>query len=198
MRSEIIKLMNKTKVFYKKNKSEIEDIILFGSIMRGKENFSDIDVLIIFKNEVNKNTEYEFKKLFLNHNLQIISRTESNQKEASFAARDNILFEGYSLIRKTYLASDHGFTSLGIFSYQTKGLSNTQKTRFYYAFNGRNSEGFAKASNCIKMSDNLIAVRLENIEEVKDFFDYWKIEYKYFSCLIPERMAKSHILSKVS
>ncbi len=197
MRSEITKLMNKSRGFFKKHKSEIVDIVVFGSIMRGKENPSDIDVLIVFKNEVNKNIEYEFKRLFSNINLQIISKTEAGVKEQSFSARDSILFEGYSLIRRIYLADEKGYTSLGLFSYQTRNLSNVQKTKFYYAFNGRNSAGFAKELNCIKISDNLISVNLEYIEKAKGFFEYWKIDYRYVPCLIPERMAKKHILGKV-
>ena len=189
--------MNKSRGFFKKHKSEILDIIVFGSIMRGKENPSDVDVLIVFKNEVNKNIEYEFKRLFSNINLQIISKTESSVKEQSFSARDSIFFEGYSLIRRIYLADEKGYASLGLFYYQTRNLSNVQKTKFYYAFNGRNSPGFAKELNCIKISDNLIGVNLEYIEKAKGFFEYWKIDYKYIPCLIPERMAKKHILGKV-
>ena len=40
---------------------EIEDIILFGSIQRAKDSPRDIDVLVIFKNKVNKNIEQEIK-----------------------------------------------------------------------------------------------------------------------------------------
>ncbi|MEK6901696.1 MAG: nucleotidyltransferase domain-containing protein [Nanoarchaeota archaeon] len=42
--------------------TEVEDIILFGSVMRGQERPEDIDILVIFKNSVVKETEEQRRK----------------------------------------------------------------------------------------------------------------------------------------
>ena len=41
---------------------EIHDIVVFGSIVRGKEKPGDIDVMVIFKKNVNKEIEYQIRK----------------------------------------------------------------------------------------------------------------------------------------
>jgi len=182
------------------HKSSIKDVVLFGSTIRGKLEPNDIDILMIFIKSVDKDIEYEFRKraskIFAS--ISIISKTEDNLYDESFSARDAILFEGYSLVRKRFIASLYGFDSLGLFMYQTKSMSNAAKTRFYYALNGRRgSKGVANSLAAIKISNNMIAIPLENIEAAKNFFDTWKVEYSYIPSLLPSRLAKKHIISKV-
>ena len=55
-----ILLKNKLREIAKKN-SEIEDIILFGSIVRCKEKPNDIDILLLFKNKIDKEIEYDVR-----------------------------------------------------------------------------------------------------------------------------------------
>ena len=201
MRSEITKLVRNSQIFCEKYKEDITDIILFGSIMRGKEKPQDIDILIIFNKNINKDIEYGYRKHVSKKykNISVISKTQKNICDSSFAAREAILFEGYSLIKKEFVASRYGFISLGKFLYHTKSLSNTKKTRFYYALNGRGaSQGIINLLNAIKLSDNIINVPLDKIETAKGFFEYWNIEYIYVPLLIPARLAKKHIISKVS
>lgn len=186
--------------FYKKHKGIIKDIILFGSVLRGKDNPSDIDILIVFINNINKDIEYEFKKKIsrIVSNASIISKTQDSLHDSSFSAREAILFEGYSLINKKPIASLSGFESLGIFIYQTKKLNNVDKTRFYYALNGRSgAKGVIYLLNAIKLSDNIIAVPLSQTENTKEFFTRWNIDYTYVPSLIPSRLAKKHIIGKV-
>jgi len=193
------KLTKISKTFFKKYSSEIKDIILFGSFIRGKLEPNDIDILLIFKRKVNKDIEYELKNLFLKstNNVSIISKTEEECIDPSFDARESILFEGYSLINSKFIAEDFGFISFGLFFYNTKGLSNVKKTRFYYALNGRSSiKGVIDNLCAIKLSDNLIAVQLDKIESAKEFFEHWGLNYKYVPSLIPKRMGRRGIIGK--
>ena len=124
MNSKIIQLKRLSKGFFGKYHREIKDIILFGSLLRGKQNPSDIDIIIIFHEKVNKSIEYEFRKRLSGENVSVISKTEKNYLEPSFDAREGLLFEGYSLINSKYIASDYGFSSLGLFIYRTGNLNN--------------------------------------------------------------------------
>lgn len=200
MKSIITLLKKISKSFFEKYKDQISDIILFGSLMRGKTDYKDIDILIIFKKKIDKDTEYELKKslLSLEKNISLISKTEQNYKDPSFDGREGVLFEGYNLLKSRHIASDFGFASFGLFLYDTSKLSNAMKTRFYYALNGRKSSGGAVGSlGGIKLSDNTLAVPLDRIEPAKEFFDYWKLEYKYVPSLFPERLGRKTILEKV-
>lgn len=200
MNSEIVRLSKISNLFYQKNKEEIKDIILFGSLMRGKSKPNDIDLLIIFKNKVNKDTEYTLKKLIAKSfaNISLISKTENSLYDASFSAREAILFEGYSLIYRESLSSRYGFDSIGMFVYKTKKMSNADKTMFYYALNGRRgSAGIVDALKGIKISDNIIIFPLNQIESAREFLEQWKAEYTYIPTLLPSRLAKKHIIGKV-
>jgi len=155
------------------------------------------DILILFENKIDKEIEYKIKKSMqkVNDKISIISKIDL---EDSFSAKDSIFFEGFSLITQEFLSEQMAHKSFGMFLYKTKGLSNTQKTKFYYAFNGRRDmQGFVNSINAIKLSDNTILCPLKHIEETKDFFDFWNIEIKYVPIMIPQRLGKKSILSKV-
>ena len=200
MKYALTQLTQVSRSFLKKHSAEVKDIIVFGSLMRGKAEPGDIDLLIVFREKINKDVEYEFKKLLSPaiKNLSLISKTEEACQEPSFDAREGILFEGYSLVKQKYLAESFGFISLGLFFYRTKELNNLNKTKFYYALNGRGkSKGLVEKLNGLKFSDNLIAFPLEKIEPAKNFFDFWKIEYKYVPSLIPQRLGRKGIIGKI-
>ncbi len=197
MNSNITQLCKVAKAFHEKHKDAVKDVILFGSLVRGKDRPSDIDILIIFFDKVNKDLEYELRQQ-CHPGVSVISKTSDSVCEESFSARESVLFEGYSLVRKRFIASEWGFSSLGLFVYQTRKLANTAKTRFYYALNGRSdSKGILDSLKAIKLSDNILAVPLEKIELAKAFFEYWGVDYTLVQSLIPSRLAKQHIIGRL-
>jgi len=199
MNSRITRLNKAAKQFFKTHKDALMDIILFGSLMRGKEKPSDIDVLLIFNNAVNKNIEYEFRNILskIEKNVSIVSRTKADYKIPSFDAREGLLFEGYSIGGSKFVAEEFGFKSMGLFIYQTKNLSNAEKTRFYYAMNGRtNTKGFIAQSGSIRLSDNMLVFDLSAVEDAKEFFQEWHIDYKFVPILLPERLARKYLLER--
>ena len=121
MKLNITKLSKQSKVFQKKYKEEIKDIILFGSSLRGKSEPEDIDILIIFNKKINKEIEYEFKKQVskIIEDVSLISKTEDTLYDHSFAARQSILFDGYSLVKKQFIVCRSGCDYLGICIYYT-------------------------------------------------------------------------------
>ncbi len=172
--------------------SNVVDILLFGSVARGKFKPIDTDILIIFEKKIDKEMELKIKKEIekFYKNVLIVSKNTNTVFEDSFDARESVLFEGISLIENKIIAEKYGFTSIGMFNYETKNLTNLQKTKFYYTLNGRKSSGLLKKLNCVKLSDNIILSPLDKIDELKDFFEFWKIDYKYIPTMIPSRMKK--------
>ncbi len=177
--------------------TQIEDIILFGSTVRGKEKPTDTDILILFKTKINKNLEYELRKELEKYylNVMIISKTEKNFSDPAFYARESILLEGISLLSGKKICENYGLISLGMFKYTLKNFSSLQKTKFYYALNGRNgNRGVFDNIGGIKISDNLVLVSLNKIENMREFLDSWKIKYILVPILIPQRLNKKSIL----
>jgi len=176
---------------------DISDVILFGSAARGKEKPNDIDILVLFKDKVDKNLEYMIRKEAEKEysNVSVVSKTEKTVMEESFDAREGILFEGKSLITGEPLARKHGFRSFGMFKYRFGNWSSLQKTKFYHALNGRGGKiGIIALLECIKLSDSVVLAPLEKTEQFREFLDSWKITYIYVPTLMPERLGKKKIL----
>jgi predicted nucleotidyltransferase len=174
--------------------NEIDDILLFGSAVRGKEKPSDVDVMIIFKEKVDKQIELKVRSYF-KEKISIVSKTLRTVLDDSFDARESVLFEGKSFLTGKTLGEKYGYSSLGMFKYDFKDWSNVEKTKFYYALNGRGKgTGMFQKFNCIKLSDRIFLVPLSNIEPFREFLDSWDIEYKYIPLLIPTRLNKKRLL----
>jgi len=193
-------LINKNLQEFVSSHPEVEDVILFGSAVRGKENPSDHDVLVIFSEKVNVEKEYQIKAILKKQfkNISIISKTKKNISDSAFDARESVLFEGFSLVTGKNLAQEFGFSSFGMFKYNFGTWNKLQKTKFYYALNGRNGkEGMSSQMGCIKISDNVILVPLNQIEPFRGFLESWKMDYKYIPFLIPERLGRKKILEHI-
>jgi predicted nucleotidyltransferase len=183
------RFLNKIKRFYKRHETEIIDIILFGSAVRGKEKPADIDILIIFKSKVNFDLSYELKKeLSAFGKVEIISKTYFQLFEPSFVAREAILSEGYSLIQRKFIHQGLGYSSFMLFKYNLKGLSKTKQTQFYYSLYGRNRQkGMLEELDSKKFGENMILTPIENEEKMKDYLRRW-VEFTQFQILLPSRI----------
>ena len=181
----------KLKAVYSRYKDEIEDIILFGSIMRGKENPNDIDVLVIFKKKINKEIESKIKETIDNLELDINSITLKEFQSEGFVAREGVYLEGKSLITNKKIGESIGFLSIAFLQYDLKHVRGSSRTRFYYALHGRRDQiGILRQIQAKKFSDSLIIVSYDNIEPLKIFFDHLKIEYRVIPALIPKQIEK--------
>src|SRR3989344_873906 len=193
------KLKNKIKNLLE-NEENLLDIVFFGSVIRGKQNPSDIDVLILFKSKVNKDVEYAIRKELDKHynNISVISKTEKTLFDVGFDARESILFEGESILSGRNIAESYGFSRFAGFKYNFKGWTDLQKTKFYYALNGRRkNNGIAKELDVIKLSNSFIIVPIHKMELFKNFLDAWQINYKYIPLIMPSRLGRKSILESI-
>jgi len=174
----------------------VDDILVFGSVVRGKEHPGDIDILVIFKDKVDKVVEYDIRKILQEEfsKVSIISKTLHTIISQTFDARESILFEGKSILTGKTLGEKYGYSSYGAFKYNLKDWTNLKRTKFYYALNGRSgNEGFSDKLNCIKFSDRIVFVPLEHIEKFREFLNSWEMEFIYIPLLIPARFKKKHL-----
>jgi predicted nucleotidyltransferase len=191
-----LKITNLTKICKEiiKKDSQIEDIILFGSYMKGKIKPNDIDLLIIFKNKINKEIEKIIKNK-LDLNLDINSITINQLQDDNFIAKEGLYLEGLSLKESTPLAKKLGFSSYALLKYDLSNIKGSNRIRFYYALNGRNNQqGFLKEISANKFSEEIIFCQYNQVEKLKDFFKSWNIEYQLIPTLIPQRL--NNVLSK--
>ena len=187
MQSKITNLINSLKLILKKN-TDIEDIILFGSSMKGKSKPKDVDILLIFKTKINKPLELTIRKNS-ELNLDINSIIVEELKGDNFIAKEGLYLEGLSIKTSEPLAKEIGFSSYALFKYNLSNIKGSDRIRFYYALNGRNNnQGFLKEISANKFSEEIIFCEYNKIEQLKDFFKTWNIEYQIIPTLIPQRL----------
>jgi len=177
--------------------SDVLDAILFGSIVRGKEEPKDIDILIIFKTLIDREFVYNLRKEFENEtfNIHIMPLTYAEMFAPSFLAREGIIFEGYSLKFKKNFCSTFGLASFVLFKYHLNNKTNSEKMRFYYALHGRNkSVGVLNIFNSYKFSDKFIISPANESEKIRDFLNKNEIKYEETPILLPDRLARRAFL----
>jgi predicted nucleotidyltransferase len=161
------------------------DILVYGSIVRGKDKVNDIDIVIIFNKKGSVNEKLELaEKLksqldFLDINVDVKAVDISDFDDNSFIARQAILAEGYSLIDGKFLHERFGFKAFAIFDYSLGNLNYSQKKMFYYALKGRRGQkGLLELKGAEMLGNCIIKVPLVNSEEFKELFKRRNIEYK--------------------
>jgi predicted nucleotidyltransferase len=178
------------KKFYRKHKNWIVDIVLFGSIVRGKREPEDLDLLIIFKEKENIDLSYELRKKLekIGFKPEITMRTLKNVFAPTFLPRESILAEGYSFALNRKISEAFGFKSFTLFTYSLKGFSPSKRMLFHYALNGRNDKkGVLEELKGVKLANTAILVSSDKSEEFEDFLNYWNVKHKRVQILFPDR-----------
>ncbi len=171
------------------------DIILFGSAARGSDHPHDIDVLILFKDKVDPAAAQELRHALPDIPIAPLGKTIAQSLEPSFTARDSILFEGISLINGEPLAHRFGYEGMGLFLTDTSALSNTGRTKFYYALNGRGAEGMLQLVDGVRVAGNTFMVPAAKTEGFSAFLERQDVSFRMVPQLVPTRLAKARFLS---
>jgi len=168
---------------FKKENKEVFDILIYGSSVKGKLDFNDVDLIIIFSNlsldkrlEISQNLKSIIKKEIKNTDIKTMNLQDFFDN--TFLARQNILIEGRSLIKNKGFAELLGFSGYSIFTYNLKNLNHNKKTQFTYALSGRNREGVLKSSGGISLGRGAVKIPIEHSIEFEQFLQKWDIDYK--------------------
>ena len=186
-----IKFLKEINEFFKENKNNLIDIILFGSTIKGKKKPKDIDLLILFKDKKDLDLSYKLRKNLekKNFKVEITSKTYKELFSPLFKVRESILSEGFSLIQKKFLSKGFGYINLILFKYNLKKFNKSDRMRFYYSLHGRGKEkGMLKKLNTIKFSKTILLSPIEYENELKYYLEKWSIEYIKFPILMPNRI----------
>jgi len=191
MESEITRLIRTGKKVFGRHKKEIEDIIVFGSMMKGEEMPTDIDVLLVFREKVDKAIENEFREEAGIQNIDANSVSSKELEGDGFIAKEGLYLEGKSLVTGKRLSDSLGFFSACLITYDLTQIKGSLRTRFYYALQGRGTDiGFLGSVGAKRFSDNVIICDYSIVDKVTPFFEHWKVPHKSIPVLIPSRLKK--------
>lgn len=171
----------------------VEGVILFGSVARGGyTKKSDIDLLIIYQNSLNK-IQDKVLDVVLEAGLRLepIFKTLDELRGADVNFITNVLqdakimflSEKYGLKLTSYL----GFAPYTIFSYETSNLLPKDKTRFYRSLFGArwskgkkvySLKGLLEELKGKQLGRSTIMVSSEHKREIEQFLDTYAVEYR--------------------
>ncbi|OGY43603.1 MAG: hypothetical protein A2729_04235 [Candidatus Buchananbacteria bacterium RIFCSPHIGHO2_01_FULL_39_14] len=183
-----------SKKIFEKYEPLIVDILLFGSVERGKEQPNDLDILIIFKKQKNLAIAQELRKQItakIAVPIQITTKTYEELFQSSFVIRESILSEGYSLVYKHSFAEGLGYSSRALCVYQLTGKDKSTRMRFYYSLYGRTTRGMLEELEATKYTDTVILCPIKNIERLREYLTSWDITFQVIPVLLPQRLFSS-------
>ncbi len=140
---------------------EILDIIIFGSLPKGKLRPSDIDLAVI--TNYSGDIKERIKKIEEKADIQIVDIA----KYDSFLIV-TILREGYSVKHKDYLHNILKLKPYVLYKYSLKELTNSKKVMFDRAI--KNFNGITKLSN------RVVLVPVDKSSEFSDFLRSWDLD----------------------
>jgi predicted nucleotidyltransferase len=168
MNLEILSLAkNKLKKFIQDK--EIEEVLLFGSAVKGKADPNDIDVALITKKEI--------KPEIKGFHISIINPEDFYKNPPSLI--NTLMREGYSLKKNAPLAEKYGFINKLLFTYELRGLKESVKVKVVNLLRGINGKsGFVKENNGEWLSNGVFIVPLEAERIIERFLINFSVNYK--------------------
>lgn len=152
----------------------ILDVFLFGSFVRGKEQPGDIDLCVVFRNEVDVKVIKSIKKgLELNTHISMLTADNFFQKLHSLAP--TILFEGISLVDDKFIAEKYGLKQMFLFKYDISAMNQSKKTRFVRLLRGKNN--LVQKLHGEFVSPGVFLLPLETEGSIIEFLEYWDVNY---------------------
>ena len=155
-------------------KKEIDDVIIFGSVLKGKKEVNDIDVCIVF-NEFSEKLWLEINKSDGGYHF---SKTMFSQFLEDSSFWKTLVHEGYSLKHEMLVSEMIGIKSFFLFDYKLDTLNRTKQQTFSHALYGSGGrESFLKSISGEKLGDKKVMVPSDKSEEMRSFFDTWNLIY---------------------
>lgn len=164
-------LKKNLKNIYKKNKEKLFDIVLFGSVVKGKEFIGDVDIAVIFKDEIDRGILKAVESIREDIHIAYLKLDELYSQGLWVT----LIREGYSLSKNKFLKDLMNLKSFGLFTYNLKNVKN--KSRFSQVLRGYKSESILKKVGGEVLKPGVVIVPMDNVEYFRTFLQTWKAKY---------------------
>ncbi len=159
----------------------IFDIVVYGSLVKNKENPNDIDILVIFnegnlKERLNKIQSIK-SKIKTKEKIDIKGILWQELFQDEFFARSGIFLEGISIFTGKPFAERIDFNGFAIFVYNLTNKSHADKVKFNYVLSGRKSEGLIKGLEGKHPAPGVIEIPIKNSLEFENVLKKNNISY---------------------
>jgi len=149
---------------------DIEEIIIFGSFVKGRTFPNDIDIAFIVKKK-DLSLVQPIKEILGNENIHInFIRVEETYSNPLFLS---LLKEGYSIKKNDFLRNILGIRPMRIYIYNLKHLDKSKKTLFGMALKKN-----LKKVGGEKIGSGAVLIPIDQTGYFEDFLDVWGMKYK--------------------
>lgn len=149
---------------------EINDFIIFGSLVKGKYAPQDIDIaLIVNKGDISLVGEIKTQLKERNVDIEMITPEDIYQSRLGL----NLISEGFSIKNNQFLREKLGLSPMKIYIYEIKNLTQTKKVLF-----GRGLNNIIKETKSAKLGAGSIMVPIQESSKFEDFLQVWELKYK--------------------
>ncbi len=161
-------LKKNLKKFLKKYK-DIEDIIIFGSVVKEKFQPQDIDIAVITKKKDFSVIGEIASQLPEEADIEVLS---SNQIYKTVVGL-SIISEGFSIKENKFLKDMVGLKPQKVYSYNLKELTSSEKRQFHRALKEHLDEvkGTRLGAGCV-------IIPIEKTGFFEDFLNRWNLKFK--------------------
>ena len=164
--------------------TEIADIFLFGSAVKGKEFPRDIDICIIFREKISKKMIENIEDRLKDFNVHISSLIVDNFFSKSHSLIKTLLLEGVSILNGKPLIQNFNFSSYVLYSYNLSELKASEKVKFVYLLKGRKEKGIIEKMNGEWIADSCFIIPIQKDSEMLIILKKWAIPFKRKEALI--------------
>jgi predicted nucleotidyltransferase len=164
--------------------TEIADIFVFGSAVKGKEFPGDVDLCVVFRKKLVAEIVSEIEKRLkgINAHISFLSTDDFFKKPHSLAK--TIFVEGVSVFSRKPFIQGFGFSARILYSYNISRLKPSEKVKFVYLLKGRRSEGMVKRMSGEWLADSCFIIPVEKDSEMLLIMKKWNIQFKRKELLV--------------
>lgn len=165
--------------------TEIADIFLFGSAVKGKGFPEDIDICIVFRKKILEKTIEDIENQLKEFNIHISTLTVDNFFRKPHSLIKTLLLEGISIFTKKPLIQSFNFSSYVLYSYDLSKLKPSEKVKFVYLLKGRKKGiGIIEKMNGEWITDSCFIIPIQRDSEMLIILKKWSIPFKRKEVLI--------------
>ena len=180
----MLKLLKKLLDSEKKDKV-IFDIVVYGSLVKGKTSARDIDIAVIFlegtlRERLDKIQNIKNKiKPKVSEELDIKQMLLQDLFSSDFLARTGILLEGESIFKGKKFCETLGFKAFSLFWYDLRKLTHTQKVKFNYILAGRGGfKGIIRHLEGERLASGAVKIPMQKSIEFEEVLKTNNINYR--------------------
>lgn len=151
-----------------KKYSQIEDIVVFGSAVKGKEMPKDIDIAVIMKDR-DIDLFRKIKDELVDLHLELVISSSLLRNRLSL----NILLEGYSVDKHAFFRETLGLKPVKLFIYTLVGFERSKKSLFSMALTKNLKKVKGK-----RLAPGAVIIPIGKSGYFNEFLETWKIKYK--------------------